>query len=776
MDRSARRRARARLASIKPGEAAIVPITGAEAEAAVEQFTADAAHAGTRKPRLRRWPARWASFLDAERERAQRAIEESRRRLTEAERIANLGSFELDMATGELNWSEGQYHLLGIDTSVTPTTERFRRHVHPDDRALVDDAWADVLGRGEPIDLVCRMVTVDGRTRVVHARAVPTTVDDQVVRVNGTIADVTDRVQSDHEREVAEMRFAVGFEQSATGTVIADLDGRPTMVNPAMCRFLDRRADELVGRRWDELSQPDDVALGAAAMHRIAVGDDQYIDERRYLRPDGGVVWALATVALVRDTDGEPAYYFAQFQDITERRTMEAELRHQALHDSLTGLPNRTLLVDRVTQALARARRRGTSVGVVFLDLDHFKLVNDALGHAVGDLLLVAVADRLAGVVRPNDTVARLGGDEFVVLCEDDEPREFAAVASCIGASFDEPVVVRERELHVTASLGVVTATDEHTADDLLRDADVAMYRAKTGGRARIQVFDEHLRREAAARFDGEAAMRRGIAAGEFCVFYQPIVSVVSGALVGVEALLRWRDPQRGLVSPAEFIPLAEETGLIVPLGRQALDMATRQVQQWRLRVEGCEDMFVAVNLSARQLEEVDLIADVEAALAASRLPPHALHLEITETVVMGDVERSIAVLAQLRALGVRLAIDDFGTGYSSLGYLKRLPLDTLKIDRSFVEGLGAVADVDVDVVALDDHGSSITRAIVNLGNALDLELLAEGVETEAQLAALVDLGCQLAQGYLWSPPIDAEQFPRWLATARAARSPEHAR
>ena len=811
MDRSALDRAKARLTSTRPGEAAIVPITSAAAaRESVAAVTATAAGIGARPHRW--WSSRWGLLLAgllgllaitlampvlparttavsaasvvialgvvlsqrrrarssveaayrsllrevAERQRAQRTIEESARRLAEAERIAKLGSFELDIDTGRFTWSEGHYRLVGIDPAIAPTFELYRLHIHPDDLATVEAAWSATVEHGKPLDLRCRILTGDGETRHVHARAVATIDDDgHVTRLNGTIIDVSENVHAEEERTKAETRFAVGFEQSATGTVIADLDGRPTMVNPALCRFLGRQADELLGHRWDDFSHPDEVALGAAAMHRVALGDDQYIDERRYLRPDGSVVWALATVALVRDDNGQPAYYFGQFQDITERKTMEVELRYQALHDALTGLPNRTLLLDRVTHSLAGARRRGTSVGVIFLDLDHFKLVNDALGHAVGDVLLMAVARRLADVVRANDTVARLGGDEFVVLCEDIAPKDFAAVASCVGAAFETPIAVQGRELHVSASLGVVIATESHTPDDLLRDADVAMYKAKERGRARIQVFDEQLRQEAADRFDGEAALRRGIASDEFCVFYQPIVTVATGAPVGVEALIRWRDPQRGLVSPAEFVPLAEETGLIVPLGEWVLAEATRQVQQWREHLAGCVDLSVAVNLSARQLDVADLVATVRGALARSGLPPEALHLEITETVLMDDVERSIELLGDLRGLGVRLAVDDFGTGYSSLSYLKRLPVDTLKIDRSFVDGLGS-----------DMHDSSIARAIVNLGTALDLDLLAEGVETERQRGALQELGCQLAQGYLWSPPVAADRFPRWLAGA----------
>jgi diguanylate cyclase (GGDEF)-like protein/PAS domain S-box-containing protein len=563
------------------------------------------------------------------------------------------------------------------------------------------------------------------------------------------------------DRERAERRFSVGFEQAASGIVISDLEGYPTMVNPAMAALMGRPMDELVGRRWDAFAHPEETSLGAEAIRRVAMGEDHYSDERRYLTPDGTVVWVWASVTLIRNAAGDPSYFFAQFQDITERKVMESELRHQALHDSLTELPNRTLLLDRLGHALALSRRRGLGVGVIFMDLDQFKLVNDALGHAAGDGLLRQVGERLETVVRGGDTVARLGGDEFVVLCEDIAPSELDEVARRISHSLDGTFVVQGHEVHARASLGVVMAAPDDEPDGVLRDADVAMYRAKELGRGRIQVFDADLRERASARFDIEAGLRRALRNDEFQVFYQPIIELTTQHVVGVEALVRWRTPDRGLVPPDVFIPVAESSGLIVPLGRWVLEEATRQTAQWRAELAGCEDFFVAVNLSARQLGRADLVEVVSGALDATALPPDALHLEITETVVMDDVERSIERLGHLRALGVHLAIDDFGTGYSSLSYLKRLPVDTLKVDRSFVDGLGT-----------DAHDSSITQAIVGLGSALGLGLVAEGVETEVQHAALRTMRCGRAQGYLWSPPLCRDAFVAWLGARAAPASP----
>jgi diguanylate cyclase (GGDEF)-like protein/PAS domain S-box-containing protein len=567
------------------------------------------------------------------------------------------------------------------------------------------------------------------------------------------VQEVADRERAEADRLRAETQFSVGFDQSATGTVIADLEGRPLKVNDAICRFLGRGEEELLGVTWEALTHPDDVALGAAVLRSASEGEDSYRDERRYVKPDGSTVWALATVTLVRAPDGTPSYFFAQFQDITDRKSMEVELRRRALHDELTGLPNRTLFTDRLSHALATSRRRQSATGVIFLDLDNFKRVNDALGHAAGDLLLGSVAARLAGTMRESDTVARLGGDEFVVLCEDVDKVQLRTVARRIVECLAPPFRLDDREVHVTASLGVVCAGPDHTAEGLLRDADVAMYKAKEHGRGLVQHFDEQMREEAAARLDAETALRRAVETGEFCVHYQPIVSVATGVPVGAEALVRWDDPSRGLVSPADFIPMAEETGLIVPLGQWVLEEACRQIATWRRELPGAERYFVAVNLSARQLEVEGLVDVVRDAIESSGLPAAALHLEVTESVVMENVERSIEVLGALRNLGIRLAIDDFGTGYSSLSYLQRLPVDTLKIDRSFVRGLG-----------VDGNDTSIAKAVATLGHSLDLNLVAEGVETDHQWAHLQEMDCDFAQGYRWSPPLDPDDFVAWRA------------
>ncbi len=433
---------------------------------------------------------------------------------------------------------------------------------------------------------------------------------------------------------------------------------------------------------------------------------------------------------------------------------MSRHQEHQSLHDPLTGLPNRVLLNDRIEQALARSSRMRGMVVVMFLDLDLFKVVNDSLGHHAGDELLIDVAGRLKSAVRSGDTLARFGGDEFVVMCEDVTEDEVNAIAERITSSLRQSFLSDDRDVTVTASLGVAVATPKSTPQTLLRDADVAMYRAKEHGRNQVVMFDEAMHQQANERLLDAVGLRRALEHGEFRVVYQPVLDIATGRTIGMEALIRWDDPERGLVSPAMFIPAAEETGLIAPIGEWVLDAALADARMWRDQY-GLTDMWVAVNISSRQLLSPTLADDVERALLTSGVPASSLQLEITESAVMNDLEPVLDVLGRLRELGVSLAVDDFGTGYSSLAYLKRLPVTTLKIDRAFISGLGGIDD------AFD---RPIVDAILKMAQSLGLDVIAEGVETQDQRDALAELGGQLAQGFLWArpmPPADAVEWVR---------------
>jgi diguanylate cyclase (GGDEF)-like protein len=450
---------------------------------------------------------------------------------------------------------------------------------------------------------------------------------------------------------------------------------------------------------------------------------------------------------------------------IAVQRTAEMSRarEHEALHDPLTGLPNRMLLADRIEHGLAREARSGGPLVLVFLDLDMFKVVNDGLGHAAGDALLIEVAHRLASVVRAGDTLARFGGDEFAILFEDVPDGEVGDLATRVTSCMVEPFHFQGREVTVTASIGVARSSGDATALSMLRDADAAMHRAKAAGRDRVVHFHTDMHRQDTARLDTEAELRLALDRGELRTHYQPVVDVQTETIIGVEALVRWQHPRRGLLLPGEFIPLAEETGLIVPLGLWILDHALTQAQRVRDNYPEAANLWVAVNLSARQLQAPGLVDQVERALEEAGIPPALVHLEITESVVMDSLDTTLETLKGLRSLGVHLAVDDFGTGYSSLSYLKELPVSTLKIDRAFINDLGNPDSGDLPIV----------EAITTLARALHLNVIAEGVETREQLQALRTLRVPAAQGYYWSRPKPARDLTGWMPTMTRARRVE---
>jgi diguanylate cyclase (GGDEF)-like protein len=435
-----------------------------------------------------------------------------------------------------------------------------------------------------------------------------------------------------------------------------------------------------------------------------------------------------------------------------ERDRTARQREHEALHDSLTGLPNQTLLARRIEAGLAHPPRRGERLVVLLLDLDSFKTVNDGLGHGVGDSLLQEVAERLTQVIRPSDTLARFSGDEFAIVCQAIRDPELEILVEAIRRAIASPFTIATHEVSLTASIGVAPAAPGSSAQSLIREADSAMFRAKSAGRDQAAHFHQTMHDQATARLDDQLGLRRALERDELRAHYQPVVDLTTGETVGVEALVRWQHPERGLIGPDQFIPLAEETGLILPLGAWMLETALSQLQRWRRAMPEAHDLWMAVNLSPRQLTDPDLIHKVARALAETGVPPGNLHLELTETAVMNSVDASTATLDALRQLGVHLIIDDFGTGYSSLARLKKLPVTALKVDRSFVDGLGS-----------DSSDLSIVDAIINLADSLALGVIAEGVETREQLEILQSLGATMGQGYLWARPLSASELATWL-------------
>jgi diguanylate cyclase (GGDEF)-like protein/PAS domain S-box-containing protein len=436
------------------------------------------------------------------------------------------------------------------------------------------------------------------------------------------------------------------------------------------------------------------------------------------------------------------------------RQSAESKVRHQALHDPLTGLPNRSLLLDRLNHWAARAERDRSTAAVLFVDLDNFKVINDALGHDQGDRLLCSVADRLQRELRPSDTIARVGGDEFVVFCED-VPSEHQALAMVdrLVRALEEPFDLAGQAQHATASIGISLGGGATGPETLIRNADAAMYRAKERGRARYELFDDEMRQRSVSWLETESDLRRAIDNGELHNLYQPIVSPRDGEIVGFEALVRWHHPERGVISPADFIPVAEQSGLIVPLGRAVLAQACTEAAAWNRDRAGREPLRVAVNFSPRQLSHPHAVATVTEALEDAGLEPDVLCVEITESALVEDAAATLATLTRLKEMGVTLALDDFGTGYSSLTYVRRFPIDTLKIDRSFIDGI---------VGSSEDE--AIVTAVLSMGRALGVHVVAEGVETEEQASRLRTLGCKLAQGYLFSRPIEPAAVRALLA------------
>ena len=502
---------------------------------------------------------------------------------------------------------------------------------------------------------------------------------------------------------------------------------------------------------WIQHVHPNDrdacLSEEEAVLH--TVDDKRVTTEYRMITRDGRTIWVIDDATIVRDAHGVPLYWSGVLYDITDRKLLEQQLEQQAFSDSLTGLANRALFLDRVEHALTRGRRDEEPTTVMFLDVDDFKNVNDSLGHEAGDQLLITVGARLRSCLRPADTIARLGGDEFAVLLESTSAEVAMPLAVRVLEAVGEPYCAEGRALVVRASIGIETgAGSTHSASELLRNADVAMYVAKGGGKARVAVFDPGMHTAALKRLEMKADLQRAITERELVLYYQPIVALVDGAILGVEALARWRHPEHGMVPPADFIPVAEDTGLIIPLGNWVLAEACRQAAQWQTQTPRSPALGMSVNVSPVQLFHAGLVEEVAAALKHSGLYPQSLTLEITESGLMEDKEVAVARLDELRQLGVRVAIDDFGTGYSSLAYLSTLPIDILKIDKVFVDG-----------VARGPEESAIASAVGKLANALGLVLVAEGIEFEEQVEALLAMEFERGQGYYYSRPLPASEI-----------------
>jgi diguanylate cyclase (GGDEF)-like protein/PAS domain S-box-containing protein len=694
-----------------------------------------------------------------ERMEAEMALQETEQRYrTLVERIPVVTFIDRAGGLGEPLYVSPQVEtMLGYTPQEWTAGRLWRERLHPDDRARILASDERFEAYGEPVNEEYRLYARDGS--VVWVREETVLMRDkggEPLYVQGIMSDITEQNEAETALKESEQRFRRSFDDAAVGMALVGIDGHWLRVNRSLCEIVGYPEEKLVGKTFQSITHPADLEEDLDYVRRLLAGEMRtYQMEKRYLHKQGHVVWVLLSVSLVHDEGGLPLYFVAQMQDVTGRKRMEEQLRRQALHDPLTGLPNRKLFVDRLGHALERTRRRsGRKAAVLFMDLDGFKVVNDSLGHEAGDLLLVVVTERLRRCVRPEDMLARFGGDEFVVLLEDvGDPSEAIRVAGRITEELSKPFVLDGRGLFTSASIGIALGDARtKTPEDLLRDADTAMYRAKDE-HADYRVFDLTMYERAMRRLETENDLRRAMEAEEFVVHYQPIIDLATGEAWGVEALLRWNHPEHGLLDPDEFVPIAEESGLVVPMGEAMMEEACQRARKWKEEHPHIPPFVLSVNLSARQLVRPDLVETVEGVLRRTGFEMSRLSLDITETVYVRDLEGNTASLDRLRESGVTISIDDFGTGYSSLAYLKHLPAEVLKLDRSFVRELG-----------LEAKDTTIARTIVDLAHTMGMEVIAEGVEIEEQAVLLREMGCDMAQGYYFSKPLPPEQMAAFLA------------
>lgn len=577
----------------------------------------------------------------------------------------------------------------------------------------------------------------------------------QVTFTIATFQDVSDRKQAELTLRESEERYRLFAENINDLVCLHDLDGRYLYVSPSCETLMGYRYDEMIGQDPYTFFHPDDRDRIRQEAHKEVLSGKPTPVTYRMRQKSGNYIWFETLTKPIMDTKGQVIQLQTTSRDVTERIQVQTKLKYDALHDSLTGLPNRHLLIERLELAIHRSKRfENYHFAVLFLDLDRFKVINDSLGHLAGDKLLIAIAHKLKVTFREVDLVARLGGDEFVVLLED--VKNIQEATHAVERLFSElkiPTIIEDRRVYTTASIGIVIGSKNYDqASDLLRDADMAMYRAKARGKARYELFDAEMHKQAIKRMHLENDLRRAVDDQEFVLHYQPIVSLVTGYIVGFESLIRWQHPNHGLKYPIEFITTAEEIGLIASLSYWALQTACQQLVKWQASSSNFVHLKISVNLSAKDLQQSDLVEEIDRILAQTQLQANCLTLEITESMLIEDIESTIVILSQLKEKGIQISIDDFGTGYSSLSYLHRLPIDNLKVDRSFV-----------NQIQEGTKNARIVETIATLSEQLNLVAIAEGIETSQQLKHLQELGYQFGQGYLFSKPLRQDLVEEFL-------------
>jgi diguanylate cyclase (GGDEF)-like protein/PAS domain S-box-containing protein len=634
--------------------------------------------------------------------------------------------------------------------------------IHPDDCSQAMGSLETQFRTGEEFQEEYRIIRPDGSICWVRVKAFPIRNEqDKVNRFVGIAEDITKRKETEIALKQSEEHFKLIFEQASIGIAVTDLSGKFEKINPAFCDILEYMESDLLDTTLLDILQSDYVSSHESIIDNLLRSSLSEVQlEVQCKTRTHKIIDVILKAVVIYDDLEEPINFQFQLLDISDRKKMERQLVYDALHDPLTQLPNRVLFTDRLEQAIARHRVHAEyRYAVLFLDIDRFKVVNDGLGHLSGDQLLILVAQRLRKELKKTDTIARFGGDEFTILLDDIADYDVATeVADRLQKVLRDYFEIEGNRVFVSASIGITLSNNAYEkAEDVIRDADATMYKAKDRGRARYEVFDRSLRAAAMGRLNLETEVRLGISRNEFRLFYQPIIDINTSetfTLRGFEALVRWQHPKQGLIGPHLLIPVAEETGLIVELGEMIFDMACLQLMEWQQSKFDISNLKLSINLSGKQLMSPDLLSMIKRRISRSNVDPQKIKLEITESILLEQDYQAIHILNNLRDFGFEISLDDFGTGYSSLSYLQRLPIDTLKIDRSFIQ------KIQNDV---KHKNFAIVQAIITLSHALGLNVIAEGVETKEQLEKLQFLQCEYVQGYLFAPPVDVVAATEFL-------------
>ena len=676
-----------------------------------------------------------------ERNKVLEQLLQNERRLQEAQHIAGIGNWEWNISSQELNISDELIKILDTKLNNTETLwKNMLELVVEEDKPQLVSAYEKLEKFGTPYDIEHRVVCTNGELKYIRQQGAATKKEnDNIICLAGTLQDITQRRQT--EEQMRKLSGAV--EQIADAVMITNSSGLIEYINPAFEAMTGYSPHEVIGKTPRILKSGQHHLSFYENLWKTILSGRVFSDVIINQKKNGEYYYEEKTITPQKNRYGDIVHFISSGKDVSERIEAQERLHYLAHHDSLTGLPNRILLVDRLEQALARSRWHNRQIAVLFIDLDRFKVINDTLGHSVGDILLKIMAKRLKISTREGDTIARLGGDEFAVVLNDvANINDIIPIADKIVASMSEPAIIDEQELFITVSIGIAQFPRDGTnSHDLLKKADIAMYRAKSQGKDRYQIYDDKDEQISMTRLSMETRLRRALDREEFYLNYQPQINIKTGEVIGNEALLRWNNPDMQIVSPAQFIPILEETGMIAAIGDWVLHTACRQEKKWQQ--QGLPHHRISVNLSIRQLQRPGLVQRIESILAETGLEPCYLDLELTEGLLIEKINATAKILHELNEMGVRLSIDDFGTGYSSMNYLKRLPFNTLKIDRSFVRD-----------ITFNPDDAAIASAIISLGHTLGMQVIAEGVETFEQLRYLHNNGCDAFQGYFYSPPL----------------------